>query len=160
MNVAKTLESKFHFTPAITYVLHSVFSIIIGALVGGLIYFGQYAFTGSADTRAVFLSALSGALLYFSTHIGALANSPQAAQAESDGLGQVKASVEDLIASHNNLLNFLTQAPTPAPSVSAPTPQAVPQPAPQFVQVAPAPFSFQATQTFPTLPVVPAQIQQ
>ncbi len=153
---------NFHLSSAMTYILHSVFSIIIGALVSFLVYIGSNAFTGTADLRAVLLSGLSCLVIYFTTHIGALVNSPQAIQARADGLKELEDSVMQLATSHQNLIglvNGLLQQQAPAP-----TPQPV-QPAPRFTtpvpqsQFAPTPIPSQAGNTYPYMPAVqqPAQ---
>ena len=139
---------NFHLTSAMTYLLHSVFSIVIGALVSFLVYIGSNAFTGTADLKAVLLSGLSGLVIYFTTHIGALTNSPQAAQAEQDALGEVKSTLTTLVSSHQSLsavVNALVQAqqqpasaPAPQPAVFNPAPSAN-APVPQLPFPTPAP---------------------
>jgi hypothetical protein len=128
---------SFHLSTAMTYILHTAFSIVIGAIVTGLVLIGQNAFNGSTNLKTALLGGVAGMVVYFTSHIGALASSPQAAQAESDALGEVKQALLDLTASHQNLLSFLTSGPS-APQAPVPTQQA------QVAQVDQVPFPQQA----------------
>jgi len=138
---------SFHLSAAMTYVLHTAFSIIIGALVTGLVLVGQNAFNGSTNLKTAILSGFAGMAVYFTSHIGALVNSPQAAQAEADALAEVKQALGDLTASHQNLLSFLSSG-SSAQQVQAPAPtqQAVQQVA--FPQQA-SPIPYAPSGTFP-----------
>ena len=155
------IVKNFKVTGSMLYILHAVFSIVLGALVSGLVFVGSTAFTGTADLKAVLLSGLTTVAVYFTSHISTLANTPQLAQAESDAFSELKGVVE----SHTQAISALQQfsAPVaPAPQFTTPAPQPA-----RFVQqplgastTNAQPFSFQASQTYPTLTAVPTQTQQ
>jgi hypothetical protein len=137
---------NFHLSSNMLWLLHSCVSIVIGALVSGLLYIGQNAFNGSADVKAVALGGVSSLVVYFTSHIGPLFNSPQALQAGGDALDEVKAVVEQ----HTAAIGRLQALAAPAP-----VQQPVQMPPPQFAQAAPQ-FAYSSTSTYPLIPTVQA----
>ena len=131
---------NFHLSTNILFLMHSFLSIVIGAVVAGLVFIGSNAFTGTADIRAVLLSGLSVMVVYFTSHIGPLFTSPQAIAAGSDALADVKAVVD----SHSQAIASLQ-----ALASSASPPPQNPPAAPQFQ------FAYNPTSTFPLQAVQP-----
>ena len=152
--------NNLRFTPAITLVIHMAISILVGAIVAGLTALMQVIFT-SSDPRVIIATSVAAFLAWFVHGFVSMAKSPQLLQAESDAFNELKGVVE----SHTQAISALQQFSIPvAPAPQFTTP--VPQPA-QFVQqplgassTNAQPFSFQASQTYPTLTAVPAQTQQ
>jgi hypothetical protein len=144
--------SNLRFTPAITFVIHTAISILVGAIVAGLTALMQIIFT-SSDPRVILATSTSAFLAWFVHGFVSLAKSPQLVQAESDAFSELKGVVE----SHTQAISALQQFSAPV----APAPQFTTQvPQQQFVQPAPQPqppFQWQAGTTFPTMPTVPAQ---
>lgn len=163
-------------TPAMQFVLHSMLSLILGALSALLMAIGQMAFTGSASLPAVLAAGLSAFVVYFSTHLQALWSNPQTVQAALDAANEAKGMASSVIASHQQLSAVVstlvqttsTQSAQPPvtvvnnpPAIASveplsahvPAPAPVPQPAP-VAQSAPAaqPFSLPTISGF--LPVV------
>ena len=141
--------SNLRFTPAITFVIHTAISILVGAIVAGLTALMQIIVT-SSDPRVILATSVSAFLAWFVHGFVSLAISPQLVQAESDAFSELKGVVE----SHTQAISALQQFSTPV----APAPQFTAQvqvPQQQFVQPAPQPpFQWQATQTFPEVPAV------
>lgn len=131
---------NFHLSTNILLLLHSFLSIVIGALVAGLVFIGSNAFTGNADIRAVLLSGLSVTAVYFTSHIGPLFTSPQALAAGEDALQEVKAVVD----AHTSAIAQLQALASSAPPSTPPAP-AQPQ---QFA------FPYAPSNTFPSVPAV------
>lgn len=131
---------NFHLSTNILLLLHSFLSIVIGALVAGLVFIGSNAFTGNADIRAVLLSGLSVTAVYFTSHIGPLFTSPQAIAAGEDALAELK----DLVDQHTGAIAQLQALAASTP----PTTPAAPAQAQQFA------FPYAPTSTFPQVPAV------
>ena len=129
---------NFHLSTNILFLMHSFLSIVIGAVVAGLVFIGSNAFTGTADIRAVLLSGLSVMVVYFTSHIGPLFTSPAAIAAGSDALAEVKAVVD----AHTNAIAQLQ-------ALASPPPPQNPQAVPQFQ------FAYNPTSTFPLQAVQP-----
>lgn len=120
---------NLHLSASLIAVLHTLLSIVIGAMVSFLTFIGQNAFVGSTNLRSVLLTGLAGAATYFVANIRVLLTSPQVAQAESDvlngvqsGLGDLVTRFESLVESHQNLsavVNSIVQQQAPVQQLTA-----------------------------------------
>ncbi len=97
----------FKLTPAMQFVVHSLLSVFIGALVAGLSVIAEDTFTGKADLKTVCGLALTAFGVYFTTNLSKIWSNPQTAQAALDAANEAKQLASQIAAGHQYLQGMI-----------------------------------------------------